>query len=123
MIRGGLPVELRRSLELWVGCVAAALTEAEFLALLAEVGFEGGAIEPTRVYRLEDARAFLGAAGPAVEDLASAVDGSVMAAFVRARKPAARASRLPAAGAARTRGYRRAGSTVAPAAYRSGRAP
>jgi arsenite methyltransferase len=87
VVRGGLPVELRRSLELWVGCVAGALTEAEFLALLTEVGFAGGAVEPTRVYRLEDARAFLGAAGLDVEELAPAVDGCVMAAFVRARKP------------------------------------
>jgi hypothetical protein len=86
VVRGGLPVELRRSLELWVGCVAGALTEVEFLGLLAEVGFAGAAIEPTRVYRVEDARAFLGAAGLAL-DLAPAVDGCVMAAFVRAHKP------------------------------------
>lgn len=90
VIRGGLPVELRRSLELWVGCVAGALTAAEFLGLLAEVGFEGGTIEPTRVYRLEDARAFLGAAGLDVERLAPVVDGCVMAAFVRAQRPPAR---------------------------------
>ena len=88
-VRGGLPLELRRSLELWVGCVAGALTEAEFLALLAEVGFAGGAIEPTRVYRLEDARPYLAAAGLDVENLTPAIDGSVMAAFVRGRKPEA----------------------------------
>src|SRR5687768_5022858 len=63
VVRGAVPADVRRSMELWVGCVAGALEEAEFLALLAEVGFEGADIEPTRVYRSEDARAFLEQSG------------------------------------------------------------
>ena len=90
VIRGAMPPEARRSMELWVGCVAGALEEEEFKALLAEVGFEGAEIEPTRIYGIEDARAFLGGAGGDLEVLAREVGGCVMGAFVRATKPAAR---------------------------------
>jgi SAM-dependent methyltransferase len=89
VVRGSLPAALRRNLELWVGCVAGALEETEFKDLLREVGFESPEIEPTRVYRLEDAREFLAGAGLDVDSLASKVDGRIMGAFVRARKPAA----------------------------------
>ena len=89
VVRGSLPAALRRNLELWVGCVAGALEESEFKDLLREVGFESPEIEPTRVYRLEDARAFLAGAGLDVDSLAPEVDGRIMGAFVRARKPAA----------------------------------
>ncbi|HEV3076434.1 MAG TPA: arsenite methyltransferase [Thermoanaerobaculia bacterium] len=89
VVRGSLPAALRRNLELWVGCVAGALEENEFKDLLREVGFESPEIEPTRVYRLEDAREFLAAAGLDVDSLAPEIDGRVMGAFVRARKPAA----------------------------------
>jgi SAM-dependent methyltransferase len=88
VVRGSLPAALRRNLELWVGCVAGALEENEFKDLLREVGFESPEIEPTRVYRLEDAREFLAAAGLDVDSLAPEVDGRIMGAFVRARKPA-----------------------------------
>jgi arsenite methyltransferase len=88
LVRGPVPPEVRRSMELWVGCVAGALEETEILGLLAEVGFEGAAIEPTRVYRLEDARTFLADAGLDPEAIAPEIDGRFFAAFIRARKPA-----------------------------------
>jgi len=86
VVRGDVPAEVRRSMELWVGCVAGALEEREFLALLADVGFEAASIEPTRVYRSEDAAAFLAAAGLDAAGV-DAIDGKFMAAFVRAEKP------------------------------------
>ncbi len=90
VVRGDVPADVRRSMELWVGCIAGALEEAEFREYLEELGFEAVEIEPTRVYRAEDARVFLEEAGLEVEAVADAVDGRIMAAFVRARKPAAR---------------------------------
>jgi SAM-dependent methyltransferase len=87
--RGEIPPEVRRSMELWVGCVAGALSEQEFHALLGEHGFERIEIEPTRIYEFEDARAFLAGAGLDTEALASEVGGRVMGAFIRATKPAA----------------------------------
>jgi arsenite methyltransferase len=87
VIRGEVPAELRRSMELWVGCVAGALTEAEYQQLLSEAGFEQIGIEATRVYEIEDARAFLEGTGLDTEGLAEEVGGRVMGAFVRARKP------------------------------------
>ncbi len=89
VVRGEVPAEMRRSMELWVGCVAGALEEGEFRRLLKEVGFEDVEIEPTRVYRAEDARAFLEGAGMDADAIAPEVDGRFMGAFVRARKPLA----------------------------------
>lgn len=89
VVRGEVPAQVRRSMELWVGCVAGALEESEFKALLADVGFEGVDIEPTRVYRSEDARLFLEEAGMDVAASLDEIDGRFMAAFVRATKPAA----------------------------------
>jgi arsenite methyltransferase len=86
VFRGEVPEAVRRSVELWIGCVAGALQETEYRSLLAEVGFEEVEVEPTRIYRAEDARAFLQGAGidpVGVEQ----VEGKVMSAFVRARKP------------------------------------
>jgi arsenite methyltransferase len=91
VVRGSLPPAVRRSMELWVGCVAGALGEDEFKALLSEIGFEDPEIEPTRIYRLEDAREILAGAGLDADALAAEVEGRVMGAFVRARKPAAAA--------------------------------
>jgi arsenite methyltransferase len=91
VVRGAIPPVLRRSMELWVGCVAGALEEGEFKALLEEVGFEEAEIEPTRIYHFDDARAFLDGTGEELEVLAREVGGCVMGAFVRATKPAARA--------------------------------
>jgi arsenite methyltransferase len=96
VVRGSLPAALRRSMELWVGCVAGALEETEFKDLLAEIGFEDPEIEPTRVYQLEDAREFLASAGLDADSLAAQVEGRIMGAFVRAKKPAAAGGRLAA---------------------------
>lgn len=87
VVRGEVPAELRRSMELWVGCVAGALEEREFAGLLRDAGFEEVDIETTRVYRVDDARAFLEGSGIDVDAMAPAVDGRIASAFVRARKP------------------------------------
>ena len=89
VIRGHVPPAVRDSLQLWVGCVAGALTEADFLAKLTEAGFADPSIEPTRIYEFEDARTFLADAGLDADVLAREVGGRVMGAFVRATKPAA----------------------------------
>lgn len=99
VVRGEVPAAVRRSMELWVGCVAGALEESEFTRLLADVGFESPSIEPTRIYRSEDARAFLAEAGLDVSENIDAIDGKFMAAFVRATKPRAHGA-LPVAVAA-----------------------
>jgi SAM-dependent methyltransferase len=85
--RGSLPEAIRPSLELWIGCVAGALDETDYKTKLAMVGFEDIDVEPTRIYRAEDAREFLAGAGLPVETVAAQVDGKFMSAFVRARKP------------------------------------
>jgi len=87
VVRGEVPVGVRRSLELWVGCVAGALEEKDFEAWLREAGFENPTLEPTRVYRVEDARQFLAEAGLDPDAIAADIDGKFMAAFVRATKP------------------------------------
>jgi len=89
VVNGEVPAEMRRSMELWVGCVAGALEVGEFEGLLRDAGFEYPSIDPTRVYQAEDARAFVEEAGLDVEAFSKAVDGKIMAAFVRATKPAA----------------------------------
>lgn len=88
VVRGEIPPEVRRSMELWVGCIAGALEEGEFETLLREVGFQDPGLEPTRVYEPREARAVLEAAGLDVDAVAAGVEGRIMAAFVRARKPA-----------------------------------
>lgn len=85
--RGAIPDAIRPSLELWVGCIAGALDETDYKTKLAKVGFEDIDVEPTRIYRTEDARAFLAGAGLHVETVAAQVDGKFMSAFVRAKKP------------------------------------
>src|SRR5688500_11514202 len=98
VVRGELPAAVRKSMELWVGCVAGALEEDEFKALLTEVGFKGADIEPTRIYEFEDAKAFLSGTGENLEMLARELSGCVMGAFVRATKPLTRvAEKVPAA--------------------------
>jgi SAM-dependent methyltransferase len=87
VVRGEVPPELRRSMELWVGCVAGALSDQEYRQLLGQAGFEQIGIEPTRVYEIEDAKTFLEGAGLNTEVLAREVGGRVMGAFIRARKP------------------------------------
>jgi len=87
VVRGEVPAVVRRSMELWVGCVAGALEEEQYKGLLAGVGFVDVGVEPTRIYEFEDARAVLTGAGLDAEVLAREVAGRVMGAFVRARKP------------------------------------
>ncbi len=87
VVRGEVPEEVRRSMELWVGCVAGALEEQEFKALLEQTGFTDVDIEPTRIYRVDDAREFLQSAGLDVDLVAKDVDGRFMGAFVRGMKP------------------------------------
>jgi len=87
VVRGELPAAIRRSMELWVGCVAGALEEEEFRTLLAESGFVDIAIEPTRLYKADDARVFLQESGVDVAANLDEIDGKIMAAFVRATKP------------------------------------
>jgi arsenite methyltransferase len=89
VVRGEVPPQVRQSMELWVGCVAGALTEQDFHSLLWEAGFEQIGIEPTRIYEFEDAKAFLTGTGLDTEVLAREVSGRVMGAFIRARKPTA----------------------------------
>jgi arsenite methyltransferase len=86
--RGEISPEIRRSVLLWVGCVAGALEDVEYRAKLAAAGFEQIDIEPTRVYRAEDARDLLSAEGMDIDAIAPQVDGKFMSAFVRAVKPA-----------------------------------
>lgn len=86
--RGEIDPQIRQSILLWVGCVAGALEDVEYRAKLAAAGFEQIDIEPTRVYRVEDARALLSAEGIDVDAIAPQVDGKFMSAFVRAVKPA-----------------------------------
>ncbi len=88
VFRGEMPAEIQRNVELWVGCVAGALEESDYRAKLAAAGFEAIEIEPTRIYRAEDAREFLKTKGFDSEAMAAQIDGKVISAFVRARKPA-----------------------------------
>ena len=92
VVRDGLPQAVRESMALWTGCVGGALEEHEFLALLADVGFQRATIEPTRVYSRDDARALLAGTG-IDESLADAMQGKIFSAFVRATKPGVPASR------------------------------
>lgn len=86
--RGTIAPQIRESVLLWVGCVAGALGEDEYRSKLSAAGFEQIDIEPTRIYRAEDARVFLSAEGVDVDAIAPQVDGKFMSAFVRAVKPA-----------------------------------
>jgi len=85
--RGEVPSEIRKSVLLWVGCVAGALEENEYRGKLAAAGFENIEVEPTRIYKTEDAISFLKDQNMDVEAIAPYVDGKFMSAFIRARKP------------------------------------
>jgi arsenite methyltransferase len=89
VVRGDVPAAIRRNMELWIGCVAGALEEQDFLELLADTGFVKASIEPTRIYKAEDAAAFLAGTDLNAIELASQIDGKFMGAFVRATKPVA----------------------------------
>ena len=87
VVRGKVPEQVRKSMLLWVGCVAGALEEKEYTAKLAQAGFTGISVESTRVYSLEDSRSFLVEAGIDVDAIASQIDGKFTSAFIRATKP------------------------------------
>ena len=90
VVRSEVPGDIRRSMELWVGCIAGALEETEYAAKLQAAGFTEVDVEPWRVYKVDDARAFLTESGVDVDRLAPQVDGRFVSAFVRARKPETR---------------------------------
>jgi SAM-dependent methyltransferase len=87
VVRGEVPADIRRSVELWVGCIAGALEETEYASKLRAAGFSDVEVEPWRIYNVEDARAFLAENGIDADRLAPQVDGKFASAFVRAQKP------------------------------------
>ena len=87
VVQGELPEVVRRNMELWVGCIAGALADSEFLRLLESAGFERASVEPTRTYSFADARTFLENAGLDPDAIAHDVHSRVMSAFIRATKP------------------------------------
>src|SRR6266849_146952 len=90
VVRGDVPADIRKSMELWVGCIAGALEENEYQQKLAKVGFDSIEVEPTRVYKSEEAKDFLTAAGLNADTVGPQIDGKFISAFVRAVKPAAK---------------------------------
>jgi len=88
VVRGETPPEVRRNMELWIGCVAGALEEMEYRDLLADAGFRRVEVEPTRIYEAKDAEAFLVGSGLDAETFAAQIDGKFMSAFIRGTKPA-----------------------------------
>ena len=90
IVRGAVPAEIRKNVELWIGCIAGAMEESEYRAKLSTAGFEGIEIEPTRIYKIEDARQFPEATGIDVETIAPQVEGKFASAFIRAKKPIAK---------------------------------
>jgi SAM-dependent methyltransferase len=87
VVRGQVPGEVRQSMELWVGCIAGALSDYDYVAKLARAGFDEIGIEPTRIYGVEDARQFLAAEGIDAGAAAPLIEGKFMSAFIRAVKP------------------------------------
>jgi arsenite methyltransferase len=90
VVRGEVPAAIRRNVELWIGCVAGALDDRDYRAKLTAAGFADIDIEPTRVYQSADALSFFEGTDIDVDEIAAAVDGKFMSAFVRARKPVSR---------------------------------
>ena len=89
IVRGPVPAEIRKNVELWIGCIAGALEESDYRAKLAAAGFEGIEVEATRIYKIEDARQFLAGKGIDVEAIAPRVEDKFASAFIRAKKPSA----------------------------------
>jgi SAM-dependent methyltransferase len=87
IVRGEVPADVRKNMELWMGCIAGALEEQEFLRLLQEVGFAHASIEPTRIYSVDDATALLQGTGLDPELFAQQIEGKFLSGFVRATKP------------------------------------
>ncbi len=89
IVRGDVPADVRRSMELWVGCIAGALEEHDYASKLRAAGFADVELEPWRIYQVEDARTFLTQSGLDADRLTSDIDGRFASAFIRARKPSA----------------------------------
>ena len=89
VVQGEVPEALRRSLEMWVGCVAGALQDTDYVSKLRAAGFADVEVDPWRVYNVDDARGFLAQSGLDADALAVQIDGRVASAFIRARKPEA----------------------------------
>jgi arsenite methyltransferase len=87
VVRGTVPEEVRRSMELWIGCIAGALKDSEYITKLAKAGFDDIDIEPTRVYSIDDARQFLSGQGVDTDALAPQIENKFISAFIRAVKP------------------------------------
>ena len=94
VVRGEVPLEIRRNMELWAGCVAGALEDSEYRLKLANAGFEAIEVEATRVHQVDEARQFLAGAALDVEAIASQIEGKFVSAFVRAKKPGSAVARL-----------------------------
>jgi arsenite methyltransferase len=88
VVRGEVPAQVKKSMELWVGCIAGALQENEYRAKLAQAGFDAITFEVTRTYGIDDARAFLTAEGIDVDEIAPLLQDKFVSAFIRANKPA-----------------------------------
>ncbi len=95
VLRGEVPAEIRKSMELWVGCIAGALQETEYVQKLDAAGFDAIEVEPTRVYQVDEAREFLEAAGFDAEKVGPLVKDKFMSAFLRASKPAKQSCECP----------------------------
>jgi arsenite methyltransferase len=87
VVRGPVPAQIRKNVELWIGCIAGAMEESEYRVKLAVAGFEDIEVEPTRVYKVEDARQILDGMGIDLEAIAPQVEGKFASAFIRAKKP------------------------------------
>lgn len=92
VVRGEVPTNIRKSMELWVGCIAGALEEFDYRNKLFSAGFESIDIEPTRVYKVDEAREFLEAAGLDAATVGPLIEGKFISAFIRATKPASAAT-------------------------------
>jgi SAM-dependent methyltransferase len=102
VVRGEMPQAIRRNMELWIGCVAGALSDRDYLDKLARAGFTDAGIEFTRIYGADDAREFLAAQGAELQQLAAQVDGRFASGFIRATKPARAPATAAAAGTGAT---------------------
>src|ERR1035437_3438897 len=94
VVHGDVPAEVRQNVLLWVGCIAGALQDTEYISKLGAAGFEAIEVEPTRVHKVEDARVFLHEQGVDVDAIAPQVDGKFISAFIRAKKPDRKSTRL-----------------------------
>jgi len=90
VVCGEVPEQVRRSMEMWIGCIAGALKDSQYVSKLAKAGFDSIDIEPTRVYSIDDSRQFLTGEGIDADALAPQVENKFMSAFIRAAKPAAK---------------------------------